>query len=220
MRVAQDFQPLVQAIEQGRVDEGVAEAERLNAAGYKMVTIFQDAIVPCLRDIGDRFSRLELFLPEMMRAAEVVKAIHKSLDSRMEGPADGTRAGKVVIGTVYGDVHDIGKNIVASMLEVNGFEVHDLGVSVEAQEFLRRAGEVGANIIALSSLLTTSIPYMADTIELVRAMQSSRADRPRFKILVGGGPVTAEIAQKIGADAYGEDAVDAVRQAKALLQLA
>ena len=218
MRVAEHFQPLVQAIEQGQVAEGVAEAERLNAAGYDMVSIFQDAIVPCLQDIGDRFSRLELFLPEMMRAAEVVKAIHKSLGGKMGGGTGGVKAGKVVIGTVYGDVHDIGKNIVASMLEVNGFEVHDLGVSVEAQEFVRRAGEVGADIIALSSLLTTSIPYMADTIELAKGAGRSETGRPPFKILVGGGPVTGEIAQQIGADAYGEDAADAVRQAKALLQ--
>jgi methylmalonyl-CoA mutase cobalamin-binding domain/chain len=148
----------------------------------------------------------------------VVKAIHSGLAENLQaGSADIQRAGKIVIGTVSGDVHDIGKNIVVTMLEVNGFEVHDLGVDTPIQEFIKRARELDADIIALSSLMTTSIPYMEDVIKLVN---ESEKDRDRFKILVGGGPVTAEVAEKMGADAFGEDAADAVRQVRQLLQAA
>jgi methanogenic corrinoid protein MtbC1 len=150
-----------------------------------------------------------------MRAAEVVKAIHGALENSLQDGAPLEKAGRIIIGTVYGDIHDIGKNIVASMLEVNGFEVHDIGVSVEAFEFIERARAVNADIIALSSLMSTSLPYVVDTIKMV---SENAADAGRFRIMIGGGPVTAEYAAKVGADAYGEDAADAVRQALALME--
>ena len=215
MHIPPEFKALATAIEDGTVPEGVAEAKKLNEAGYPVVDIFEKAIVPCLQDIGDRFSRLDIFLPEMMRSAEVVKAIQKGLEGKLGEGQSIHVAGRVVIGTTFGDIHDIGKNIVASMLEVNGFEVFDLGVSVAGIDFITRAREVNADIIAASSLLTTSIPYMTDLIELVRANES---DRMRFKILVGGGPMTAEKARDIGADAFGKDASEAVVKAKELIQ--
>ena len=217
MEISEEYRSLTQFIEDGEVDPAVAEANRLVEAGHTIADIFQKAIVPCMTDIGDRFSSFELFLPDMIRAADVVKAIHGSLAENLQaGSADIQPAGKIVIGTVSGDVHDIGKNIVVTMLEVNGFEVHDLGVDTPIQEFIKRAREQDADIIALSSLMTTSIPYMEDVIKLIN---ESEKDRGRFKILVGGGPVTAEIAAKMGADAFGEDAADAVRQARRLLQV-
>jgi trimethylamine corrinoid protein len=214
MQIPPEFQSLATAIENGSVPEGVSEATKLNQAGFSVVDIFEKAIVPCLQEIGDRFSRLDIFLPEMMRSAEVVKAIQKALESSLGVGQSIHVAGKVVIGTTYGDIHDIGKNIVASMLEVNGFEVFDLGVSVAGPDFIRRAREANADIIAASSLLTTSIPYMADLIEQVNANES---DRKRFKILVGGGPMTAERAKEIGADAFGKDASEAVVKARELM---
>ncbi|MFC2029606.1 B12-binding domain-containing protein [Chloroflexota bacterium] len=215
MQIPEHYANLTQIIESGDVEAGVAEAERLYEAGYGVHDIFQNAIVPCLEDIGQRFSRLELYLPDMIRAADVVKAIHNSLQRHLASDDSIGVAGKVVIGTAYGDIHDLGKNIVVSMLEVNGFEVHDLGINVSMQEFIKRAREVDADIIAISSLLSTSIPHMADVIERVKA---NEADRERFKILVGGGPVTPETAVTVGADGYGEDAFDAVAQARKLLE--
>ena len=216
MEISATYRALAQYIEDGQVEAAVAEARRLVEADHTVAQIFHEAIVPCMTDIGDRFSTLELFLPDMIRAADVVKAIHAALADSLEGEAANVEStGKVVIGTVTGDIHDIGKNIVRTMLEVNGFEVVDLGVDVSAQDFIKRAREVQADIIALSSLMTTSIPYMEDVIELIKASES---DQARFKILVGGGPVTPEVAQKMGADGFGEDAADAVRQARQLLQ--
>jgi methylmalonyl-CoA mutase cobalamin-binding domain/chain len=215
MQISPEYQILINAIESGDSQTGVAEAKKLNDAGHKIEDIFEKAIVPCLQDIGDRFSRLELFLPEMMEAADVVKAIHKEMEGRLAAGEKVASSGKVVIGTVFGDIHDIGKNIVSSMLEVNGFEVHDLGINVSAQDFIRRARETDADIIAMSSLLTTSIPYMSDLIELLR---SNENDRKRFQVLVGGGPMTPEAASKIGADGFGKDASDAVKQARSLVR--
>jgi methanogenic corrinoid protein MtbC1 len=150
----------------------------------------------------------------MILAADVVKAIYKEIEGTIQSTEVLDRAGKVVIGTAYGDMHDLGKDIVLSMLEVNGFEVYDLGIDVPAQVFIKKAREVDADIVAISCLLTTSIPYMADTVELIKG---SDVDRMRFKVLVGGGPVTSNTANEIGADAYGEDAADAVVQARKLL---
>lgn len=215
MDAREPYAILFQAIESGDAAAGIAETRRLLDQGIPLKDIFVEAVTPCLRDIGERFSRLELYLPDMMRSAEVVKAIHTNLKDSLQAEDGLEVSGRVVIGTVYGDIHDLGKNIVASMLEVNGFEVHDLGVDVEAHTFLERARAVEANIIAVSSLLSTSLPYVADVIEMI---QASPADADRFKIMIGGGPVTADYASGIGAHAYGEDAADAVRQAFALVQ--
>lgn len=216
MDIPEKYRPLSEFIEAGQVDNAVAETNRLVKNGNSVVDIFQGAIVPIMTDIGDRFSRFELFLPDMIRAADVVKAIHKEMEEVLKEETNNVAsAGTIAIGTVSGDVHDIGKNIVSTMLEVNGFDVVDLGVDVNAPDFLKRAREADADIIALSSLMTTSIPYMEDVIELVK---DSPDDRERFKIMVGGGPVTPEVAEEMGADAYGGDAAEAVRAARALME--
>lgn len=215
MELHPKYAALTEAIETGDIEAGVAEAQRLVAAGASLRELYLEAITPLLRDIGERFSRLELYLPDMVRAADVVKALHDALESTLSGEAALQNAGRIVIGTIYGDIHDLGKNIVVSMLEVNGFEIHDLGVNVEAYQFLQKARELNADIIAISSLLTTSLPYVADAVKMVKA---SPSDAQKFKILIGGGPVTADFAAQIGADAYGEDAAEAVRQAHLLMQ--
>jgi methylmalonyl-CoA mutase cobalamin-binding domain/chain len=178
------------------------------------VTIFSEAIEPLMKDVGERFSRLEIFLPEMMLAASVVKAIQAELAGSLEHEAPVASRGKVVIGTAYGDIHDIGKNMVALMLEVNGFEVVDLGVGVEPLDFVRRAGELDAQVIGISSLLTTSVPYMEETVRMIKEKPSNSE---RFKIVVGGGPVTKQTADELGADGYGEDAAEAVTMLSSLL---
>jgi len=217
MQIAEEYEKLAEIIETGEIEAGVTEARRLVEAGHSPSNIVQKAIVPCLRDIGERFGRLELFLPDMIIAADVVKEIQKSvLNEYIQGEGAIGRRGKVVIGTVYGDIHDIGKNIVASVLEANGFEVHNLGVNVESKFFLQQARALDADIIALSSLMSTSMPYQADVIKLVK---DSDADRDRFKVVVGGGPVTPEAAQKMDADGQASDAPSAVKLIMDLLDL-
>lgn len=217
MQIAAEYEKLAEIIESGEIEAGVAEAQRLIGADHAPLDIVQKAIVPCLRDIGDRFSRLELFLPDMIIAADVVKEIQKSvLNEYIKGEGAIGRRGTVVIGTVYGDIHDIGKNIVASVLEANGFEVYNMGVNVESKLFIQKARELDADIIALSSLMSTSMPYQRDVINLVK---ESDEDRDRFKVVVGGGPVTPEAAKKMNADGQASDAPNAVKVIIELLGL-
>ena len=207
------YDGLVESIEGGDEEGGVAAAQQLLESDVDPLDIVQDAIMPCLKDIGDRFARMEVFLPEMMLAADVVKAVQGVLKERFD-TIDIASEGRVVIGTVFGDIHDIGKNIVAAVLEANGYEVHNLGVNVEPRDFIKKAREVDADLIGLSSLMTTSIPYMRDVIELVK---ESDTDRDRFKLIIGGGPVSEETVGMIGADGWGENAADAVDAVRALM---
>lgn len=215
MAINKKYHPLIKAINQGNQELGVKEARKLVDSGVDVVTIFDDAIVPNLSELGNRFQRLEIFLPEMMYAADVVKAIHRELEDLIKDTSVEKSSGKIVIGTAYGDIHDLGKNIVISMLEVNGFEIHDLGVGVEAVDFIRKANEVDADIIAVSSLLTTSIPYMSDVIEL---RDSNFQNSKDYKILIGGGPINPDLAEELGADGYGDNAAEAVMQARNLIE--
>ena len=145
--------------------EAVALTRAQIEAGTSPLEIVQKCLVPILDDIGDRFARLELFLPDLVMSADVAKAVKDEIRAHLLGAASGAQsAGKVVIGTVQGDVHDIGKNIVATLLEVNGYEVIDLGNDVQPYSFIETARREKVDIIALSSLLTTSMPYMADLI--------------------------------------------------------
>jgi methanogenic corrinoid protein MtbC1 len=212
--MAEQFEILASAIKSGDVEGGVAESLKLIESGLKPIEIFTGCIEPTLGEIGDQFSRLEIFLPEMINSAEVVKAIQKELKPYLEADQETTSKGKIVIATVSGDLHDIGKNIVKAMLEVNGFEVNDLGVDVEAQTILKSAREWDANIIALSALMIPSLPFVKDVIDFVEANDEARS---RFKVMVGGGPVNREWAENAGADGYGDDAIDAVDVAYRLI---
>jgi len=201
----------------GAVEASAAEALRLVEAGEDPLTIFLEGIEPCLSEIGDRFGRLEIFLPELMLSADAVKAIQVELLPMLE--ADGSdymKKGRVVIGTIFGDIHDIGKNIVSVLLQVSGFEVRDLGVAVPAQDVIDSAKDFDADIIGISGLMMPSLPYMRDAISLVKE-NPELADR--FRIFVGGGPVTREWAEMVGADGFSEDAVSAVEEATRLMKL-
>jgi len=211
------YAPLVQAIRTGNVAEGVASATQLAESGVSSLAIFRECIEPCLRDIGDQFSRLEIFLPEMMEAAVVVKAVQETLRLNLKaGEVAQTEKGRITLCTIQGDLHDIGKNIVKAMLEVNGFEVKDLGVNVSPADAIRAAKEFNADIIAISALMLPSLPYVKDTIEMVKQNAEYHG---RFKIMVGGGPVSRDWAKKAQADGYGDDAVEAVKQAASLIGL-
>jgi 5-methyltetrahydrofolate--homocysteine methyltransferase len=178
--------------------------------GTNVEEILMDSMVPAMAEIGDRFSRNEAYVPEMLIAARAMQAGLDLLDPLLQ--AAGHKAiGKVAIGTVKGDLHDIGKNLVAMMLKGAGFEVMDLGVDCDVEKY-REAVENGAQCVLLSALLTTTMPYMK---EVVSGLQGSGA-----KILIGGAPVTQAYANEIGADGYSDDANTAVKAAKAVLGIA
>lgn len=205
---------LAQAISDGDEEAAVTAAQAALDAGLAPAMLFGDCIMPVLQDVGDKFSALEIFLPEMVLAADAAKAVIALLDPILKATkVDGPVASKVVICTIAGDVHDIGKNMVATMLEISGFEVTDLGTDVAVADLLATARDRDADIIAMSSLLTTSLPYMNDTL----AMLVETGDRDRFKVMVGGGPVTPGWASEAGADGYGADAAEAVEVARRLV---
>jgi len=167
-----------------------------------------------MKFVGDQFENEEIFLPDLIGSAEVVKkAIDEVLDPAIRA-AGGEKIslGKIVIGTVESDVHSIGKDLVASFLFSNGFEVYNLGVEVTADQFISKAEEVGAKVIGLSSLLTMSMDFQKQVIEELK----KRGLREKFKVIVGGAPTTEEWAQEIGADAHADDAIEAVEKIKEL----
>ena len=189
-----------------------AAAERLLAAGGDPAYALEHAIAGSAAVVGARFDAGEYFLPHLVLAGDAMTAAGAVLEAAI--PTAQLQAKKVVvIGTVEADIHSVGKNIVAMLLKSAGFVVHDLGVDVKTGTFIAKAQEVKADLIALSSLLTTTMPYMREVIEDLTAAGL----RTRFKVLVGGGPVTAEWATQIGADGYGRDALEGVQVAKRLV---
>ena len=167
-----------------------------------------------MTDVGSKFNEGQVYLPELLMAAEAWEEAMKIIKPKLV--AAGTsieKRGTVVIGTVQTDIHDIGKNIVANLLTPAGFDVHDVGCDAPATKFFEKAEEVGADIIALSAIMSTTVPYQKDIIDLLE----SKGMRDKYIVMVGGGVVTQEWADKIGADGYGELASDAVEIAKKLL---
>jgi corrinoid protein of di/trimethylamine methyltransferase len=175
-----------------------------------------DAITAALRGVGEKFEKGEFFLAELVTAGEAAKTvISEYLKPLLKGDAQGEPLGRIAIGTVAGDIHDIGKGIVASMLFTAGFEVKDLGVDVPAEKFVETVRQDKPSVVAMSALLTTTLPMQRETIE---ALKKSRL-RDKVKVIVGGSPVTTEWAQEIGADGYAEDAVGAVKLVKKILAI-
>ena len=196
------------------VDGALEASKRALSMGVDPVDIVERGVSEGLRVVGDKFERGEFFLMHLIIAAEAAKRVMEEVvEPVLLGRRSGKRLGVVVIGTVEGDIHDIGKSIVATMLKAAGFEVHDLGCDVPVDEFVKKAKEVDADIVAASALLSTTMRVQRD---LVRALEEAGM-RGRVKVLVGGAPVTREWAEEIGADGYAENAVEAVREAKRLL---
>jgi 5-methyltetrahydrofolate--homocysteine methyltransferase len=186
--------------------------EQALGEGAKPGDIITGQLIPAMAEVGDRFARNEFYVPEMLIAARAMQgglAILKPLLVEDEVVS----AGRVVIGTVKGDLHDIGKNLVSMMLEGAGFEVTDLGVDVAPEKFAEAAQEHQAQIVALSALLTTTMTMMKDTV----AAMCEAGVRDQVKVMIGGAPVTKAYADEIGADGYADDAGGAVKAAKALL---
>lgn len=207
MTVAEIFEAVLEYEEEDVAALVQAEID----AGTAVKVILQDGLVGALDDIGEKFSAGTLFVPEMLMAAEAVQAgldILRPLLTETGVKPIGT----VVLGTVKGDLHDIGKNLVGLLLEGAGFQVIDLGTDVDAEQFIASAQENDADIIALSGLLTTSMPEMEKAVSTVQ--DANRSRNLNVKVMIGGPPVHQDFAMKIGADAYGMDAPTAVEQAR------
>jgi 5-methyltetrahydrofolate--homocysteine methyltransferase len=160
--------------------------------------------------VGQRFASSEYFIPDLVYAGEILKSVTELVKPRLSKAGEMKRAGKVVFGTVAGDIHDIGKDIVVFMLDVNGFEVHDLGVDVPAQKFVEKIKETGAPIVGLSGFLTLAFDSMKQTVDAIGAAGL----RDKIKVMIGGGQITEEVREYTGADAYGKDAMAGVTLAK------
>jgi methanogenic corrinoid protein MtbC1 len=181
---------------------------RLNA-GDDPLSILDDAR-RAMETVGERFQKSEYFIPELVYSGEILKGINDMVKPKLTKAAEVKRLGKLVLGTVSGDIHDIGKDIVAFMLDISGFEVYDLGVDVPAQKFVDKVKETNASIVGLSGFLTTAFDSMKETIEAIKAADL----RDRVKIMVGGGLIDDRVRKYTGADAYGKDAAAAVSLAK------
>ncbi|BBO78734.1 corrinoid methyltransferase [Desulfosarcina widdelii] len=179
-------------------------------AGNDIQAILNDGLISAMDEVGEKFSSGELFVPEMLMAAQAMKAGLAILKPLL---AEGSRQGRgtVVIGTVKGDLHDIGKNLVSMMIEGAGFDVVDLGVDVDSEAFVKAASENKADVIALSALLTTTMPAMQTTVTAVKEAGLA------VKTIIGGAPVSQAFADQIGADGYGADAPGAVKLVKKLV---
>jgi trimethylamine corrinoid protein len=196
------------SIEEYDQDAAVAAANEAIAAGLDPVVAVDKGFAAAIRELGEAFDRMEIFLPQLVMAADAMKAGVAVLEEAIEaGGGTLEKKGVVVLGTVEGDIHDIGKTVVGAMLQANGYEVHDLGVDVPSTRFIQAAQELQADIIALSALLSTTMLFQRDVNELLR---NKGLDSEYFTI-VGGAPVTEQWAAQIGADAFARDAVDAVK---------
>jgi corrinoid protein of di/trimethylamine methyltransferase len=205
---------MAKAIIDGRKDDASSLAADAVAGGLDLLEVIEKGYLPGIRRVGELWEKGEYFLPELISSAEGMKAAMAVLEPALrEARIDAPVKGRVVIGTVEGDIHDIGKNLVAAMLQANGFDVHDLGASVKLERFIEKAKDVSADLVCLSALLTTTMLNQRKFLELVKA----RGLKGRFKVLVGGAPVTEKWASEIGADGYAESATSAVRLAQRLM---
>jgi 5-methyltetrahydrofolate--homocysteine methyltransferase len=204
-----DLKQLYEAVVNGDAKASHAITQQALAEGIDPLKLVNDYMVPAMDEVGRRYEANDYFVPELLISARAMKAaldlIRPLLTARGDQPA-----GRVAIGTVKGDLHDIGKNLVASLLEGGGFEVIDLGVNVSPEKFIETIKDKNANIVAMSALLTTTMPAMRTTIDALK----QAGVRDRVKVLIGGAPITQKYADEIGADGYSENAVGAVALAK------
>ena len=206
-----DLKEMYQGVVHGNAQVVSRDVQKALQSGIAPSTLLFDCLIPAMSDVGKRFERNEFFVPEMLIAARAMNA-GMALLKPLLAESGVKPVGKVALGTVKGDLHDIGKNLVGMMMEGAGFEVIDLGVDVPPEAFVRAARE-GADIIALSALLTTTMPSMQVTVDAL----TEAGLRARVKVLVGGAPVTEAYAAQIGADGYAPDASTAARKARELL---
>ncbi len=205
---------MAQSIIDGDVETAVALAKESIAIGMEPMDAISNGFVVGVNEVGDAFGRGEMFLPELVMAGEAMKAAVATLDPELrKRGTERRKLGKVVIATVEGDIHEIGKTLVTIMMSSSGFEVFDLGVDCPAEKIIGKALEVNADIIAMSALLTTTMIRQKEVIDELE----KEGLRGKFKVMVGGAPITRDWVKYIGADGYSEDAVGAVQVAKQLV---
>jgi corrinoid protein of di/trimethylamine methyltransferase len=203
---------LYKAVLEGKAKEAKAITEKALAEGADPQKLVNEEMIPAMAEVGRRFEANEYFVPELLISARAMKAALELIKPLL-AKSGAQPVGRVAIGTVKGDLHDIGKNLVAAMLEGGGFEVIDLGVDASPEKFIAAVKEKNANVVALSALLTTTMPSMKGTIEALKA----QGVRAQVKVIIGGAPVTQQYATEIGADGYADNASSAVTVAKKVL---
>ena len=204
-----DTKDLVTALADLKEEEALKIVEEKLAAEEDPFKIMDD-IRRGMEIVGNRFANNEYFISDLLYAGEILRAVTEKIKPKLVTTKETKHLGKVIIGSVAGDIHDIGKNIVVFMLEANGFEVHDLGVDIPPEKFVEKIKETGATIVGLSGFLTLAFDSMKKTVEAIE----KAGLRGKVKIMIGGGQITEEIRKYTGADAYGRDAMDAVALAK------
>jgi len=208
------FEGMAQAVVDGDREACVALAEEVIERGIEPFEAIEQGFTRGMTIVGDKFATLEYYLPDVMRCAAAVDAGMGVLQPYILEQGRRESVGTVVLGTIKGDLHDLGKNIVGTMLRAAGFKVYDLGCDTPVRTFVDKAEEVDADIIGVSAILTTTMAYMPDLLALLEEL----GKREQYQVMVGGAPVTPAYADEIGADGYGETAADAVETAKQLMQ--
>jgi len=209
------FSAMRQSIVDGAPDTASGLAQQAVAAGVAPLDAINHGYVPGMHDVGEQFARGQMFLPDMMASAEAMRSAMAILDPELrKAGTERPMAGVVVLGTTKGDIHEIGKILVGTLLTAHGFRVHDLGVDVPGEAFASKARELNADIVGVSALLTTTMRNQKGVVEALE-----RAGlRSQVKVMVGGAPVTRRWAEEIGADGYAKDAMSAVALAQELMQ--
>lgn len=211
------LEKLATAVAEGEEEDAIELVKEALEMGMAPLDILNNGAVKGMDLIGEQYNQGEAFLPELVMSGDAMTSVLDLLFSGMSAEERAeNKAGVVVIGQAKGDVHDIGKNIVVALLSVNGFEVHDLGTDVEVKRFAEKAKEVNADIVGVSTLLTTSLPYMRDT---VKYFQDTNL-RDNVRIIFGGGPVTPEFVADAGANGWSRSAMDCVKMCKQLMEQA
>ena len=217
--MSEDLEILKRGLIVADLDAATGAAQRLVDSGHDPRSILEDGMAVAMFDLGEMWKRGEVFLPEVVASAEVFKRCNAIVEPALlaqRGDDDTERAALVVMATVKGDLHDLGKNMVGAMLRTSGFEVHDLGKNVNADVIVETIREMRPTIVGLSALLTTTVPYQ----EVVIKTLVKEGLRDQVKVMVGGAPVTPEWAEKIGADGYANNAPEAVEIARKLAGIA
>lgn len=206
---------LMESIIIGDPDESFRLTEQALQVNLEPMTIIREGLMPGMNQVGEKFASGEYFLPDLIIAADGMKKAMELLEPELVKRQQVLEnAGVVVLGTVKGDIHEIGKSLVGTMLSANGFKVYDLGVDVPTEQFIATVQETNADIIGLSALLTTTMTVQREVIEALK----EAGIRQEVKVLVGGAPVTSSWSEEVGADGYAEDAMGAVKIAKALCE--
>jgi len=209
------FAAMRQSIVDGAPSLAAALAETVLQAGADALEAIDLGFVPGMHEVGEQFAQRKMFLPDMLASAEAMKAAMSVLEPELKRQgSERPTLGTVLLGTTKGDIHEIGKTLVGTLLTAHGFRVYDLGVNVASEQFAAKARELEADIVGVSALLTTTMVSQKTVVDVL----TREGLRPRVKIIVGGAPVTRHWAEQIGADGYGKDAMSAVALAKNLME--